>query len=162
VAFRSTNPYTARQERKGTRLVLPWSEAMPTINIQAEVSVDVLVKAVEQLREAELRQFTARILALNAKRMAPSVTQEEAELLLQINSPLPADIQRRFDELIRKRDAETLNNEEYVELLRLTQQVEAFDVARLEALTKLAVLRGVTLPELMRQLDIKPSSDACA
>jgi hypothetical protein len=135
---------------------------MPTINIQAEVSVDVLVKAVEQLREAELRQFTARILALNAKRMAPSVTQEEAELLLQINSPLPADIQRRFDELIRKRDAETLNNEEYVELLRLTQQVEAFDVARLEALTKLAVLRGVTLPELMRQLDIKPSSDACA
>ena len=34
---------------------------MPTINIQAEVSVDVLVKAVEQLREAELRQFTAQV-----------------------------------------------------------------------------------------------------
>jgi hypothetical protein len=135
---------------------------MPTINIQAEVSVDVLVKAVEQLQGAELRQFTAQVLALNAKRMAPSVTQEEAALLLQINTPPPADVQRRFDELIVKRDAETLNNEEYAELLQLTQQVEAFDVARLEALAKLAALRGVTLHELMRQLEIRPPADAYA
>ena len=133
---------------------------MPTINIQADVSIDVLVKAVEQLRGSELRQFTAQVLALNAKRMAPSVTQEEAALLLQINSPLPADLQQHFDELIVKRDAETLDTEEYAELLRLTQQVEAFDVARLEALAKLASLRGVTLPELMRQLDIRPPADA--
>ena len=133
---------------------------MPTINVQAEVSIDVLVKAVEQLRGAELRQFTAQVLALNAKRMAPSVTQEEATLLLQINTPLPADVQRRFDELIVKRDAETLDPEEYAELLRLTQRVEAFDMARLEALTKLAALRGVTLPELMRQLEMKPPADA--
>lgn len=135
---------------------------MPTINIQAEVSVDVLVKAVEQLPGAELRQFTAQVLALNAKRMAPSVAQEEAALLLQINNPLPADIQRRFDELIVKRDAETLDEEEYAELLRLTQQVEAFDVTRLEALANLAALRGVTLHELRRQLEIKPPTDACA
>jgi hypothetical protein len=134
---------------------------MPTINIQADLSADVLVKAVEQLRGAELRQFTAQVLALNAKRMAPSVTQEEAALLLQINTPLPEDVQRRFDELIEKCDAETLDNKEYAELLRLTQQVEAFEVARLEALTKLAALRGVTLPELMQRLDIRPPADAC-
>jgi hypothetical protein len=135
---------------------------MPTINIQAEVSIDVLVKAVEQLRETELRQFTAQVLALNAKRMAPSLMQEEEALLLRINGSLPVDIQQRFDELIGKRDAETLDNEEHLELLRLTQQVEAFDVARLEALTKLAALRGVTLTELMRQLDLNPSVDARA
>jgi|SoiMetStandDraft_2_1073263.scaffolds.fasta_scaffold897169_1 hypothetical protein len=135
---------------------------MPTINIEADVPIDVLVKAVEQLQEAELRQFTAQVLALNAKRMAPSVTQGEAALLLHINSPLPEDVQRRFDELIGKRDAETLDDEEYAELLRLTQQVEAFDVARLEALAQLASLRGVTLPELMRQLEIRPPADGCA
>ena len=135
---------------------------MPTINIQAEVSVDVLVKAIEQLRGAELRQLTAQVLALNAKRMAPSVTQEEAALLRHINRPLPEDVQQRFDELIGKRDAETLDAEEYAELLRLTPQVEAFEVARLEALAKLASLRGVTLPELMRQLEIRPPADGCA
>ena len=86
-----------------------WSYGVPTINIQANVSVDVLVQAAEQLSETELRQFTAQILALSAKRTAPSVTQEEAELLLHINSRLPEDVRRRYDELIAKRDAETLS-----------------------------------------------------
>ena len=132
---------------------------MPTINIQADISVDMLVKAAEQLSETDLRQFTAQLLALNAKRTAPSVTQEEAELLLRINGRLPEDIQRRYDELIAKRDAETLDVAEHAELLRLTRQVEAFDVARVEALSKLASRRGVTLSALMRQLGIASPAD---
>jgi hypothetical protein len=99
-------------------------------------------------------------LALNAKRTAPSVTQEEAELLLHINARLPEDVERRYDELIAKRDAETLDHEEHAELLRLTQQAEAFDVARVEALSKLASRRGVSLSALMRQLEIASPTDA--
>jgi hypothetical protein len=133
---------------------------MPTINIQADVSVDVLVKAVEQLSETELREFISQVLALNAKRTAPSVTEEEAELLLHINNRLPEDVQGRYDELIADRDAETLGAEEHEELLRLTKQVEAFDVARVEALSKLASRRGMTLSALMRQLEIVPPADA--
>jgi hypothetical protein len=133
---------------------------MPTINIQAEISVDVLVKAAEQLSEKELRQFTSQVLALNAKRMASSVTQEEGELLLRINGRLPEDVQRRYAELIARRDAETLGDEEHQELLRLTKQVEAFDVARVEALSQLASRRGVTLSALMRQLEIASPADA--
>jgi hypothetical protein len=133
---------------------------MPTINIQADISVDVLVKAAEQLSEKELRQFTSQVLALNAKRMASSVTQEEAELLLRINGRLPEDVQRRYAELIAKRDADTLGEEEHKELLRLTKQVEAFDVTRVEALSKLASRRGVALSALMRQLEIASPADA--
>jgi hypothetical protein len=133
---------------------------MPTIHIQADVSVDTLVQAAEQLSAAELRQFTAQMLALAAKRTAPSVTQEEAELLLHINRRLPEEVQQRYAELMAKRDAETLSEAEYAELLRLTKQVEAFDVARLEALSKLAVLRGVTLSELMRHLEMVSLADA--
>ena len=132
---------------------------MSTINIQADVSMDVLVKAAEQLSETELRQFISQVLALKAKRTAPSVTQEEAELLLRINSHPPADVQRHYGELIAKREAETLGAEEHEELLQLTQQVEAFDVARVEALSKLASRRGVTLSALMRQLEIAPPTD---
>jgi hypothetical protein len=133
---------------------------MPTITIHADVSVDVLVKAAEQLSATELRQFTLQVLALNAKRTAPSVAQEEAELLLQINRRLPEDVQRRYDELIAKRDAETLDTAEHTELLQLTQQVEAFDVARVEALSKLAACRGMTLSALMCQLGIASPADA--
>ena len=59
-----------------------WSCSVPTINIQADVSVNVLVQAAEQLSEVELRQFTEQMLALSARRTAPSVAPEEAELLL--------------------------------------------------------------------------------
>lgn len=127
---------------------------MPIINTQINVSVDTLVKAVEQLSAIELHHFTLQVLALNAKRMAPSVTQEEAALLLQINSRLPADIQQRYDELMATRDAATLSQAEYADLLQLTQQAEAFDVARVEALSKLAARRGVTLSTLMDQLEM--------
>jgi hypothetical protein len=133
---------------------------MPTINIQADVSVDMLVKAAEQLSETELRQFTSQVLALNAKRTAPSITQQEAELLVHINARPPEDVQRRYDELIARRNAETLGEEEHKELLQLTKQVEAFDVARVEALSKLASRRGITLSTLMRQLEIAPPADA--
>jgi hypothetical protein len=132
---------------------------MPTIHIQADVSVDILLQAAEQLSETELRQFTSQVLALNAKRTAPSVTQEEAELLLHINRRLPEDVQQRYDDLIAKRDAETLDDDAYAELLRLTKPVEAFDVARVEALSKLASQRGVTLSALMRQLGIASPVD---
>lgn len=132
---------------------------MPTINIQADVSVDALIKAVAQLSETELRQFTLQVLALTAQRAAPSVTQEEAALLVRINSRLPEAVQQRYDALIAKRDAETLSPAEHDELLRLTQQVEAFDVARVEALSQLAACRGATLSELMRQLDMATSTD---
>ena len=107
----------------------------------------------------ELRQFTAQVLALNAKRTAPSVTQEEAELLLRINSRLPEDVQRRYDELIATREAETLDVAAHAELLRLTKHVEAFDVARVEALSTLASRRGVTLSAMMRQLGIASPDD---
>jgi len=137
-----------------------WSYDVPTIHIQADVSIDVLVQAAEQLSAAELRQFTAQMLALTAKRTAPSVTQEEADLLLHINHRLPEEVQRRYTELMAKRDAETLSDTEYTELLRLTKQVEAFDVTRVEALSKLAALRGVTLSELMHHLDIASPADA--
>lgn len=133
---------------------------MPTINVQADVSVDVLVKAAEQLSATELRHFTSQVLALNAKRTAPSVTQEDAALLLHINDRLPAEVQQRYDALMAKRDAETLDAADHAELLQLTKQVEAFDVARVEALSKLAARRGVTLSTLMRQLGIESPADA--
>ena len=85
-----------------------WSYGVPTIHMQANVSVDVLVQAAEQLSETELRQFTAQILVLSAKRTAPSVTQEEAELLLHINNRLPEDVQRRYDALVTTRHCRRL------------------------------------------------------
>ena len=59
----------------------------------------------------------------------------------------------------RARAYNKLIDAEHEELLRLTKQVEAFDVARIEALSQLAARHGVTLSALMRQLGIESPAD---
>ena len=46
---------------------------------------------------------------------------------LKINHPLPDDLQRRYNELLERRDARSLMPAEYQELLQLTDQVELME-----------------------------------
>jgi hypothetical protein len=79
----------------------------------------------------------------------------ESELLLKINQGIPPDLQRRYHELIARRRAESLSEDEYGELLRLTDQVEAIEVQRVEYLAELARLRKKLLTDVMKDLGIR-------
>jgi hypothetical protein len=129
---------------------------MPVIQFEAQMSMEQLYKAVQQMPRNELEKFVAWVLALRAQYYAPRLSEAESELLLKINRGLPFDLQRRYDELTEKRRAETLTAEEYKELLQLTEQVEKSHVERLEYLCKLADLRQVSLPALMDEFGIQP------
>jgi hypothetical protein len=127
---------------------------MATIQIEAQISADQLIRAVEQLPSDELGAFVEQVLALRARRAAPQLDQQETTLLLQINEQFAPDEQRRYDELVAKRQDETISPEELRELIRLTDEREQRNVERLAALTELARLRGVTLAALMSALGI--------
>jgi hypothetical protein len=127
---------------------------MSFVQVQAHLSIDELLKAVDQLDQADLENFVKQALALRAQRQAPSVSQTEAELLQKINQKLPTNIQNRYDELIAKRKAEMLSTEEHNKLLQLTDYVENFEAQRIIALTELAELRQISLNTLMQQLNI--------
>lgn len=129
---------------------------MPKIHIEADIPLATLVHTAAQLNTEDLRAFTAQLLALSAQRTASSVPQEEAELLLGIHRRFPEKMQQYYETLLQKRNLETLSEAEYEELSQLTQQSEACDVARVEALTQLAALRGVTVPMLMTHPDLQP------
>jgi hypothetical protein len=129
-------------------------------NVETRVSSEQLLKAAGQLSSSDLDEFVERVLVLRAKRKAPHLPQAEAELLVAINQSLPAETQRRYDELIAKRRAEALTPEEYSELLCLTDEVEAYDTRRVENLVKLAQLRQVTLDQLMEDLGLRPPDHA--
>ena len=124
-------------------------------HLQVEATSDQLLEAVAQLPPEELMTFVERVLTLRAGRFASHVSGDEASLLLQINRAVPAELQRRFDELVAARDAETLTAREHDELLQLTDDIELFDVARVEALGELAVLQGKTVADVMRSLGIE-------
>jgi hypothetical protein len=132
---------------------------MPIAN-QTQLSGEELLKAVGQLNSSEMDTFIRQVLALHARRQAPALPQEEAELLVKINQGPPKDRQRRYDELISRRRAETLTPEEYDELLQMTEQMEQWEVQRMEALTTLAHLRRIPLTELMDNLGIRPLANA--
>ncbi|ACB54120.1 unknown [Crocosphaera subtropica ATCC 51142] len=129
---------------------------MPTIKIQAQLSQEDLLAAVQQLSLSELDGFLQEIITLKAKHQAPSLSSDETELLLKINQGLSSDIQTRYQLLIQKRDNETLTEQEYNELLQLTSLFEDHQAKRLESLARLAQLRQVPLSNLMTQLGIKP------
>jgi len=128
---------------------------MSTVRVEAQLPTDELLKAVGQLSQPELEQFVFQVIALRARRKAPSLPRAESELLLKINRGAPPDVQKRYGELIAKRRAETLAPDEYNELLRLTEQFEALEARRVESLAELARLRNTTLAALMKDLGIR-------
>lgn len=129
---------------------------MATVRIEAELSTDKLLEAVKQLSLRELDSFIEQVLAFQAERKAPALPVDETALLLKINNGPPAKVQQRYRKLIKLRQEERLTQDEYEELLRLTDDVEQKQVERLEALAELARLRGKSLRELMDVLGIKP------
>jgi len=124
--------------------------------IPIEVSAEQLLRAVERLPQQELETFVAQIVALRAQRSAPHLNQEETALLLQINAGISPDLQRRFNELVAKRQLETISPAELAELIQITDEIEQRDAQRLAALIELAQLRQTTVPVLMDEFGIRP------
>ncbi|MCI0694468.1 STAS/SEC14 domain-containing protein [candidate division KSB1 bacterium] len=127
---------------------------MPSAQIDRQISSNELLKAASQLSPSELEKLVANIIALQAQRRAPSLPKAEADLLLKINQGIPADLQKRYNELIAKRRAATLSPDEYEELLRMTDDVEKLQARRVEYLAELASIRKVSLAKLMDDLGI--------
>ncbi len=115
-----------------------------------------LLQAVDQIELSELRRFVAEIVARASRRLAPSLSAEETELLLRINRGLPPAIEQRRRQLDARRRAETLTAEEHEELLGLIDRIEAAQAERLSDLVALAQFRGTSLPELMDDLGLGP------
>lgn len=125
---------------------------MTTIQTTSQVSTEQLLHGVANLPAADLEQFVAKVLAIRAKLKAPSISTQEAQLLQQINQALPA--QARFTALNHKRQAETLTEPEHQELLALIEQMEHFNVTRMQSLVQLATLRQVSVTTLMQDLGV--------
>ena len=89
------------------------------------------------------------------RRSKARLSDRESILLEKVNFGLSAETWLRYHELIAKRQDEMLTTAEQASLVALSDQIEALNAQRLEALAELARLRGVSLPILMTELGIK-------
>ncbi|OQY53974.1 MAG: STAS/SEC14 domain-containing protein [Candidatus Parabeggiatoa sp. nov. 2] len=122
---------------------------MPTLQIQAQLSFNDLLRAVEQLKTSELKKWVSQVITIQAQRRATQLSHHESQRLLKINQPIKHHIQTQYEALIAKRQAETLTPDEYQELLLMTEQIERLEAQRIESLAELAQIRQISLTELM-------------
>src|SRR5437870_13788241 len=98
---------------------------MAVVSVQAKLTTEDLLAALEQLEPAEAEKITRRLLHLQARRKAPNLSQREAELLREIYREKRPGFQERFDLLNAKRRDFTLTPEEHQDLLPLVDESEA-------------------------------------
>ena len=130
---------------------------MSKVMVQPNLVLDAeqILNGMTKMAINEFEQFFEQILALRARRIAPTLSQEESELLLKINEGVPDEVRLRFRLLREKMWDEVITQEEHEELIDLTDQIETSDVERLQNLIKLAQLRNVSLDTVMDQLELR-------
>ena len=80
----------------------------------------------------------------------------ESDLLAKVQEDFSGEFWQRFGELRTRLRAETINEEERQEFVRLYAQVEGKNAERIGFIGELARLHGVSLLEVMARLNIGP------
>lgn len=121
---------------------------------ETQISMSNLLQIVEQMSLSDLEEFINQAQAIKARRTAKQ-SADESELLEKIHNWLSPDLKSQIEALIAKHQNEGLTTEEQEELTTLGNRQHAAHEARVEALSELAHLRGVTLTQVMNQLGIR-------
>ncbi len=120
-----------------------------------QVGFDDLVQSISRLNTAELTTFFEHLNRVIGSPKSPSPLGAEAVLLKQIKAIIPASVVRRFKELQTKRNNDTLSEKEQEEMLLITDFIEEKSAERVVLLASLAGIRQVSLPELVKQINLK-------
>ncbi|NET01281.1 MAG: STAS/SEC14 domain-containing protein [Sphaerospermopsis sp. SIO1G2] len=116
---------------------------MSTVKLELQLSSQELLMAVEQLNGPELEEFVSQIIILHTQKKSDLLLKQEQEKLLDIHN---------YYNRPNAKIAQTMTENEYKELLRLSEQIDKLQAHRFEYLTEIADLHGVSLTELMNSL----------
>jgi hypothetical protein len=108
------------------------------------------IALLEKLEDDRLPDAIAALAALNQP-VSRVERAEEADLIRLINDRLPLAQRQRLELLRGRLEAETLTEEERVELLEIAEAIEMQDAARARAMFELATLRGVDLTVIVQE-----------
>lgn len=121
-----------------------------------QIGISELLHNVGQLSTREFEEFFIKIQSLRIQKLSLDSNSEETKLLKQIKTGLLSSKQIRFEYLIARRDARTITEKEFEELVKLTDEIEKNDLIRLKRIAKLADLKRLSLPETVRLYNLHP------
>ena len=119
-----------------------------------------LEECVARMTPEQYARLLAFAEALLAEGLAPSDRDmarqavETAELQQRIQHAFPDNLRQRLRELTRKSEVEALTTDERAEYIALAAQREEADAQRLQAVIRLAQLRGVPPTQLLEEFHL--------
>lgn len=128
--------------------------------MQTTQSVSDLLKGTNQLDFIAFEEFFHKIQVLRDSRLQSEFSRTEAALLQKLAEQPSAGVLIRWHFLIGKRDADSLSEKEFDELVALTATMEKRDLKRLQTLARLADLRKMSLPEVVDFYKIRPAGES--
>ncbi len=129
-----------------------------TLELSPELESQLRAEAAKQGLDPQgyiLETLHTRLTANQAA--ANPLPPAEANLLQHINLGLSAEEWDEYYALIDKRQAETLTADEHQRLIEISDQLEALNIERIQALVQLAGLRQQSLEDTMADLGIQPA-----
>lgn len=134
---------------------------MATIENSTELKVEHLLNSVRQLSPGELDEFTRKFSEWQQQQEAtisedvdPDASDATIIAFIRKNSRLPEKAYQRYWELRRKREDETLSDNEQQAYEELLRKSEIMNVKRLEALAILVQRWGKPVKEIMAELGL--------
>ena len=118
------------------------------------MTADYIAEAAQNLSLSELDAIMERLTTIRAHRRVPALSQTEADLLKRIEAAVPLAALQRRKALKATQAQRELTTEEHDEFAQLTDEIELAEAGRIDLLSELAALRGITLPEVARQLGL--------
>ena len=129
---------------------------MGKVQIQTEIDIQ---KLLSQLETSQLEEFLSEIRALIIRRKSKDTQTLQLKLLQKLNEEcvLTESHKEKFRQLTDKKETTELTANEQKELSKLIQEEESLRLKRINILGELAQLKGISLPELTKELGIYPS-----
>ena len=128
-----------------------------SILIQVKPSIENRLREIALKKGLRIDQFISQFLESNfsdAPLLQPSVSAREAVLLQRVNLDIAPETWQLYTILKEKFQNNTMTSAELTQLQKITAQVEAANVKRIEVLGELAQIRNVSLDVVMAQLGL--------
>lgn len=122
-----------------------------------EVTTESILNAVVKMPEKEFDKFVEKAKKLRKGSGKTKWKKDEVAIIGKLNKMVFSDEkQNRFIELTKKRQDSIISENEFEELVELTEESEELDVNRIELLVKLAKSKNKSLDKIMEMLEIRP------
>jgi len=125
------------------------------VKIDFDNNFEVLVEGVAKLNSLQLKILFDKVNNRIVEKKDLTPQQQEAYLLKQIKEKIPATLIQRYKKLYLKSQNGTINNNEHLEILQITNFIELRSAERIPLLEELAELKKMPLLDLIKQLNLK-------